>query len=239
VASDELVDVADRATIHHEPTNYGTSLAGAELLAYLPATWSEQRTLVMAGIHGEEAGTTHVVSSALRRIRSEHLRAAVIVGANPDGLAAGTRGNHRGVDLNRNFPAANWSPAPALINSGAGEGRQTKLSTGDQPASEPEAAGLLELIETQQIEQVVSLHAPLSCVDCASDWELADELAERLGLKRVRDIGHPMTGSMGSWASEAGIRLITLEIEDLALVEIRRKYGPVLHELLTGRIPGL
>ena len=47
------------------------------------------------------------LSCALRTLKPE-LRRHVVLTVNPDGCQLGLRANARGVDLNRNFPAANW-----------------------------------------------------------------------------------------------------------------------------------
>ena len=51
---EEYLDRKDRADIKISPFQYGMSVLGAPLHAFLPAKWTEKRTLVMAGMHGEE-----------------------------------------------------------------------------------------------------------------------------------------------------------------------------------------
>src|SRR5882672_6900721 len=104
-----LVERRDRGVIRHAGSVYGASLDGIPLTVYLPETGSAE-IVVLASIHGDEAETTVVVSEALRCLPRGDLKAAVILCANPDGILRGTRGNGRGVDLNRNFPTSNWSP---------------------------------------------------------------------------------------------------------------------------------
>ncbi len=48
------------------------------------------------------------LSCALRSARPIGLRHHVVLAVNPDGCQLGLRANANGVDLNRNFPAANW-----------------------------------------------------------------------------------------------------------------------------------
>jgi murein tripeptide amidase MpaA len=64
--------------------------------------------LVIAGTHGDENSSIVTLSCALRTLTPSLRRHHVILAVNPDGCQLGLRANARGVDLNRNFPAANW-----------------------------------------------------------------------------------------------------------------------------------
>src|SRR5579859_1995745 len=141
-----LVERRDRGTIRHSSSAYGTSVEGIPLTVYLPES-QHAEVLILASIHGDEAETTVVVSEALRCIPRGDLQAAVILCGNPDGMLRGTRGNGRGVDLNRNFPTSNWNPSPVFYKTRANDVRDIALSPGTEPASEPETRALLSLLE--------------------------------------------------------------------------------------------
>src|SRR5437868_5604051 len=153
-----LVPRRDRGVIRHASSVYGASVEGVPLTFYLPDSGSAE-VLILASIHGDEAETTVVVSEALRCLPSGDLRAAVILCGNPDGMLRGTRGNARGVDLNRNFPTANWAPDAVHYKSRANDARDIALSPGANPASEPETAALVSLIERLKPRAVVTLHS--------------------------------------------------------------------------------
>src|SRR2546423_3540606 len=156
-----LVERRDRGVIRHASSVYGASFEDVPLDVYLPETGNG--VLVLASIHGDEAETTIVVSEALRCIPRGDLQAAVILCGNPDGMLRGTRGNARGVDLNRNFPTSNWSPDPVCYKTRANDPRDIALSPGSEPASEPETRALLSLLERLKPRAIVSLHAALAC----------------------------------------------------------------------------
>ena len=212
------------------PATYGRSVLGLPLEVWRPR--GPCRLLVFAGIHGEEPETTYALSRALRQLPEPPEHAAVILAANPDGLIRGTRGNARGVDLNRNFPARNWAPAPVTHRSTLEDPSDVVLSPGDRPGSEPEVRALLGLIADLQPRAVVALHAPLACIDDAHDTPLGRRLAARTGMPLVQDVGYPTPGSFGSWGTDHGVPVVTYEFPVAATEVLMRDHVPVLVELL-------
>ena len=229
-----LVERRDRGVLHHHATVYGTSVEGVPLHVYLPSSGSAD-LLILAAIHGDESETTVVVSEAMRCLPADDLRAAVIFSGNPDGLLRGTRGNARGVDLNRNFPTSNWSPDAVHYKSRANDARDIALSPGPNPASEPEIIALLQLIDRLQPRSVISMHSALACVDDAGASQLGKKLSERCALPFLTEIGYPTPGSMGTWAGERGLNLVTLELEDASLYTLKDRHVPIMLDLMTGR----
>ena len=231
----KLVERRDRGVIRHEASVYGKSLDGIPLTVYLPET-ARADAVVLASIHGDEAETTVVVSEALRCLPRGDLQAAVILCANPDGTLRGTRGNGRGVDLNRNFPTSNWKPDPVCYKSRANDARDIALSPGAKPASEPETRALLSLLERLKPRAVISLHAALACIDDAGGSPLGRQLAARCALPLITEIGYPTPGSMGTWASEQGLTLVTWELEAASLYDLKDRHVPILIDIMTARI---
>ncbi|HXI14460.1 MAG TPA: murein tripeptide amidase MpaA [Thermoanaerobaculia bacterium] len=231
----QLVERRDRGVIRHASAVYGASIKGIPLTVFLPDTGSTD-IVVLAAIHGDEAETTVAVSEAMRCIPQGDLQAAVILCGNPDGMLRGTRGNGRGVDLNRNFPTSNWSPDPVFYKSRANDARDIALSPGSAPASEPETTALLSLLDRLKPRAIVSLHSALACVDDAGASHLGRQLADRCALPFLTEIGYPTPGSMGTWAGEQGLNLVTLELEDASLYSLKDRHVPILIDLMTGRI---
>lgn len=230
-----LVERSERGTLSHPSDVYGESFDGSSLTVWLPAD-AQPTILVIASMHGDESETTVVLSEALRSIPVENLRNAAILCANPDGLVRGTRGNARGVDLNRNFPTANWSPAPVGYKSRDNDPQDILLSAGEHAASEPETRALLALLERIQPLAVVTLHSALACIDDAGESFLGRQLSERSGLP-LEPVSYPTPGSFGSWAQENGLNLVTYELEAASPYELKDRHVPVLIDLLAGKIP--
>lgn len=222
----------DRGTIAWEPDVYGRSHFGVPLEVWRPAGACE--VLVFAAIHGEEGETTTALSKAFRHLAVPSPHCAVILVANPDGLLRGTRGNGRGVELNRNFPTADWRPGPVLHRDTLDAPREVALSPGDAPGSEPETQALIALIDELRPETVVALHAPLACIDDPNDSLLGRWLSERTGLPLVPDVGYPTPGSFGTWGAERGLPVVTYEFGPTTPDAAVREHVPVLVDLLTG-----
>ena len=236
-----------RGTIGHHSTPFGRSVSGIPLEVFLPgvdpsdkdplATFEAREPielLIVAAQHGDEPETTCLLSHSLRRVEPKDLRAAAVLTLNPDGLMRSTRSNLRGVDLNRNFPASNWSNASVAYRWSSKDPRDVALSSGTAAGSEPETVALLRLIDALRPKTIISLHAPLACVDDPASSELAQKLAEKTGLELVTDIGYPTPGSFGTFATERSLHVITFELPHLSLEELRLQFEEIFEQLLRG-----
>jgi protein MpaA len=130
-------------------------------------------TFIMAAIHGDEPAGTPLVRRLASYLRQHPAmlsgrKVILMAVANPDGYANKTRYNAKGVDLNRNFEAAN------RINT-----RQAGLI----PLSEPEALVIKQLILEYKPNRIVSLHQALSCIDYDGPAQM---LANRMAQDRAR-----------------------------------------------------
>jgi len=222
----------DIGTFPQNPSTYGHSHLGIPLEVWRPR--DRCKLLIHAGIHGEEPETTFALSRALRLLPEPSQHCAVVLAANPDGLIRGTRGNARGVDLNRNFPTRDWQPDPVKHRSTLDDPRDVVLSPGSGPGSEVETRALIDLIAELQPETVIALHAPLACIDDPTQGPLARWLAGQTGLPLVPDIGYPTPGSFGTWGAEQNITVVTYEFPLTTTDALVSEHVPVLAELITG-----
>ncbi|MGE0622084.1 MAG: murein tripeptide amidase MpaA [Pseudomonadales bacterium] len=223
--------IRHRGTFPEKPKSYGYSAERSPL-----SIWRHDRKkvelLVFAGIHGEEPDTTMLLSRALRSTDRLSPSCAVVLCANPDGLRLGTRGNANGVDLNRNFPSANWQPDPVLHQWQVDAAREVELSPGPAPASEPEVQALIRLVEDLEPACVVSVHSPLGLIDDPDSHPIGAALAARSGLPREVIPNEHTPGSFGSWARDIGLASVTYELPNQTVWDMLPTHLPVLLALL-------
>jgi murein peptide amidase A len=186
----------------------GRSHAGRPLTLVVFGT-APQTVFIFGGIHGSEP-TSASLAAAFADYLAENpelyasVSVAILAAANPDGLAAGTRQNAVGVDLNRNFPARNWLPA-----------RQPG-GHGDEPASEPETRAILRAVELLNPMRVLALHS-INRARACNNYDgpaarCAQALSQANGYPVRGSIGYPTPGSFGSWAAERRLPTVTLEL---------------------------
>ncbi len=197
----------------------GRSVAGQEVDLYTFGS-GEWRVLFIGGIHGDEYGGP--VARALLEYVEEHPEAVptgafiqLVPSANPDGEAAGVRGNANSVDLNRNFPSQNWQS-----DLNAGDRPAAGLTGGYSPGSEPETQALLSVLDDGW-DVVISLHSSGGLVDPDGEGGLA--IAERMAAICGLPVGtlyHQahITGSLGLFVTERyQVPVITVELESADL----------------------
>jgi murein peptide amidase A len=152
-----------------------------------------RRLLVVGCIHGDESAGTAIARRLVSGAVPTESLLWVIEDLNPDGVAAGTRQNADGVDLNRNFPWR-WRRL----------GRRGYAQySGPRPLSEPESriAHALKLRVRPRI--TIWFHQPLGLVDeSGGDVGVERRYARLAGLPLQRLTRYP-----GSAASSQNHRL--------------------------------
>jgi murein peptide amidase A len=167
----------------------GRSVKGREIRAYrLGDRDARVKAVVLGSMHGDERAGIKVANALRfgRPVRGVDLW--VVPTMNPDGVARGTRGNARGVDLNRNF-GHQWARLGGRYYSGP------------RRWSEPESRALRRFLDDVRPRFVVSFHQPLHGVGrSATGKPFQRRLARGLGLpiKAFNCTGR-CSGTMTSW----------------------------------------
>jgi murein peptide amidase A len=163
----------------------GESYQGRPIRVFHRGDPDEIRVVVVGCIHGDECASVRIA----KRLRTGRPRSFldlwILPSLNPDGRAAHTRQNARGVDLNRNFPYR-WRPGP-----------RGRYYPGRQPASERETRIAMRLIERIEPDITIWFHQPLALVDASGDLTIERRYARLVGLPLV-PLGR-LHGTATSW----------------------------------------
>lgn len=157
---------SNRRTIGHSPVRtvqlavrrlvIGRSVDGRAIYAFHLSGRDPRRSLLVVGcIHGNESAGIAIARRLSTASPPPGTSLWIVPDLNPDGVAADTRQNARGVDLNRNFPW-HWRPF----------GTRGDLDyAGARPLSEPEARAAYRLIRKIRPQVTIWFHQPEALID--------------------------------------------------------------------------
>ena len=164
----------------------GRSVNGRPITAVETGDPDTQRsTLVVGCIHGNECAGIAIARRLISTTPPAETNLWIITNLNPDGAAAGMRGNAHGVDLNRNFPWQ-WQRLSGTYYSGP------------RPLSEPESRIAYRLIERVRPSVSIWFHQHLDVVDDSTgNRSLERRFARAAGLRLALLASEP--GSAVGW----------------------------------------
>ena len=164
----------------------GVSVEGRPIVAFEGGDpKSALKELVVGCIHGDEPAGTAIAVALTKRPVPAGVDLWVVPDLNPDGVAAATRGNAHGVDLNRNFPWR-WRRLAGVYFSGPAS------------LSEPESRIAYRLIRRLRPRVSIWFHQHADVVDeSGGSLSVERRFAALVGLRLVRLARYP--GSVTSW----------------------------------------
>jgi len=189
-------------------------------LAYIFGSGSTT-ILFTGGIHGNELSGSYLMHDWISYLDSNaeaiptDKKIVVVPDVNPDGLATSSRYNSNNVNIDRNFPSANWT---ADIDSSSG---LVVGGGGASAMSEPETKALANLTTTLQPRLEVSFHAQGSLVGAnqrGDSVSIGNLYASSVGYSSMighaeETMGYTITGEYEEWAGEQyGTPAILIEL---------------------------
>lgn len=207
----------------------GRSAGGHDLELFHLGPDKTRPLIFLGGVHGDEPeGSTIVwdfIEFADKHLSTFKSQVLAIPAYNPDGLKKNERVNASGVDLNRNFPARDWSP----------EARAPRYYPGPFAASEPETKALVSLLKKTKPFLMVHFHTYLPQINYtgpkSKKW--AEFLAKDYGHPVTEDIGYPTPGSLGQYCYlELDLPCVCVELpEQVERTKAWTMLGPALLEI--------
>lgn len=209
----------DSRTICGTASVIGYSVKGRPITAY---SFGSGPTVILftAGIHGSEPSSTSTLQAWVEYLKVNgytiptNKRLVIVPNVNPDGIASGTRNNSRDVNVDRNFPTANWS---ASIESANGT---LPTGGGTHPGSEPETTALINLTRQLRPRLSVAFHAQGRLVGAnkvGDSVAIGNIYSSTVGYKTMYDnaeaiMGYTITGEYEDWMGEE-LRIPAILIE--------------------------
>lgn len=181
--------------------------------------------LIIGGVHGDEPEGVVAARGLLEVFREKYdldLNITLVPELNPEGVLLKTRGNSNKVDLNRNLPTKDWTSVAAT----------ERYYPGPSALSEKENQALVEWLQKQPTQFIISLHSWKPMLNTNGDIPEAEIISKHTGYIIAPDIGYPTPGSLGTYAGlERNIPTLTYEVErDIKFDQIIRIHVPAIIE---------
>jgi protein MpaA len=186
-------DPATTAAPAVQQIELGRSVEGRPITAVERGTPGGTVVLVIGCIHGDEDAGVAVVDQLMDAAVPDGVDLWLVPSMNPDGQAHQVRSNAHHVDLNRNFPQG-WAPL--------GQPGDSQYA-GTGPASEPETAAIVSLVEEIRPSITVWYHQDLNRIDVGTGraGQIQRRYAELTGLPVAPVTGGTYTGTATQWES--------------------------------------
>ena len=181
----------------------------------------DKKILIFGVMHGDEPQGEYFINSFLNKNPKTEKNSLYFI---PKLNHSNTRKNQNGVDLNRNFPTKNWI-----------SGENNDYFGGNKPNSETETQFLVNLLDENQFDAIITIHAPYKVVNYDGPAQkLAEKISSIIGYPATSDIGYPTPGSFGTYCGvERQIPTITIEIDEEEDIEIlNKKFNKLFSYLL-------
>jgi len=164
----------------------GHSVRGRPIVAHVIGDPSSRRRVLVVGcVHGDEPAGEAITRRLGQSPAPPGAALWLVDSFNPDGVAADTRQNAHGVDLNRNSPW-HWTRLAGIFDSGP------------RPLSEPESRAINRLARRLRPAISIWYHQHASLVDdSGGDRRIERRYARLVGLPFVA-FGRP-PGNITSW----------------------------------------
>jgi predicted deacylase len=184
---------AERSNHVLETRVLGKSVRGRPITAWHMDNAADGRrkgptVVLIATMHGNEGAPRQILRSLRAGPAIHGVDLWLVPAYNPDGLAAHSRRNAHGVDLNRNYPY-HWADLDGNYESGP------------RPGSEPETKAMMRFLKDVRPDYVLSFHQPLYGVDTDNKRPaFSRRVARALHLPATTlDCGGVCHGTMTGW----------------------------------------